>query len=170
MPPSQGGLVNTQALAGMYDNAVTNKYEDATIEFWNALFSVTFPPTDWGVVPHKYQISQKRPDFVIRRWYSSGGVVEVVVVEGKPQAQTEGQDAKADDQVLGYAVTALKEGPSDQKKIYAMRVVGVLIMVYEVYKNQPDRLQNLLQDYKDPKKDVVVLNEVFERIRTVDMF
>ncbi|KAK2812031.1 hypothetical protein FQN50_001740 [Emmonsiellopsis sp. PD_5] len=167
---TQGGLINTPALALQYYRAKEDPHEDSTIGLWDRLFNKYFEDNIWIVTPQKRQPNAERPDFIIEKLVSNNQFVEVIVVEGKPQEQTMSQDYSADIQVLNYARTALQAGMQrGQRKIFALRVVGVNLMAYRVTANDLTALTPLATDYMDPKQHHQAMLQVFQNIKTADV-
>ncbi|KAI9729201.1 MAG: hypothetical protein M1834_007108 [Cirrosporium novae-zelandiae] len=168
---SQGGLINTNALAHMYKFAEEDPLEDSTIGLWDTILHNLFQADDTVIIPNKRQPSGQRPDFIIRKFYPTGRFIELIVVEGKPQYQTASQDISADYQVLGYANEALAEGrPKGQTKVFAMRVVGVKAMFYEVRAQNPTVLRALAVDYLDPKFSSTTIVTLANMIKASNVF
>ncbi|KAF3484318.1 uncharacterized protein GIQ15_03642 [Arthroderma uncinatum] len=167
--PSQGGLINTIALAVQYDRALQDPNEDSTTGLWDRLLNNNFGGDNWIVTPQKRQTSGARPDFVIERFWSNSAFIEVIVVEAKPQHQTMSQDSYTDEQVLGYAINALETGQAKgQMKIFALRVVGTRMMAYKVTRaNQV--LTPLASDYMDPKVNEAAMRQVFDMIKNANV-
>ncbi|KAF3484303.1 uncharacterized protein GIQ15_03627 [Arthroderma uncinatum] len=149
--PSQGGLIDTNALAVQYDRASQDANEDSATGLWDRLLNNTFTDDSWIVTPQKRQATGARPDFVIERFWTNGAFIEVVVVEAKPEHQSMAQDNHTDEQVLGYARTALQTGQAKgQMKIFALRVVVGLGWVHELFGSQSSLSAYLLTIYLTP--------------------
>ncbi|KAI9824850.1 MAG: hypothetical protein M1819_000802 [Sarea resinae] len=171
--PTQGGWINTPALAAWYDRVLVDNREDTTYGLWTTLFARQFPSDQWIITPQRSQqpgSASERPDLVVERLYGGGTFVQVVVLEAKPERQTAAQDFMADQQVLRYAVLALQGGARHgQEWVFAARAVGTKIMVYRV--NKDNRvLEPVASDFMDPKRHAQALDQVFNRIRTQDIF
>ncbi|KAM5437057.1 hypothetical protein MferCBS31731_005712 [Microsporum ferrugineum] len=167
--PSQGGLINTTALAIQYDRAFRDTAEDPTAGLWNRLLNDIFGADSWIVTPQKRQGTGRRPDFGIERFWPNHEPIDVVVVEAKPQRQSMSQDHYADDQVLEYAKYALENGHRYQQKIFALRVVGTYVMGFKVTKAR-EILEPLSSDYMDAKNNAVAIMGVFDAIKNADVF
>ncbi|KAK2807275.1 hypothetical protein FQN50_005563 [Emmonsiellopsis sp. PD_5] len=164
------GLINTPALAIQYDRAKLDPNEDSATGLWDRLLNIHFDANSWIVTPQKRQEGGQRPDFIIERIWQNSTVIEVVVIEAKPQHQTMSQDHQADMQVFEYAMNSLHAGQQKgQKKIYALRVVGVHIMAYRVLVNE-GQLTPMVSDYLDPKRDSGALLQVFNTIKGANVF
>ncbi|EEH06950.1 predicted protein [Histoplasma capsulatum G186AR] len=167
--PTQGGLINTTPLAIQYDRALQDPYEDSTIGLWNRLLNAYFDNNSWIVTPQKCQETNTRPDFVIERFWANNSFIEVIIIKAKPQQQTMRQDHQTDEQVLSYTLNALHSGQQKgQRKIYALRVVGVYIMAYKVSINQPS-LTPMASDYMNPKQHVVAILQIFNTIKAANV-
>ncbi|KAI9732428.1 MAG: hypothetical protein M1834_001636 [Cirrosporium novae-zelandiae] len=171
---SLGGLINNNALAWTYKEAINGHEENPSKALWTALLSLYFPSSQGFIVTPRLRQGTDittRPDFVVEKIEDDGVVfTQIILCREKPQVQTESQDLAADSQAVLYGQQALQVAERRgirQKMVFVFRrPVGVLIKPCRLERDNPTALIPLSNDFLDPKQDAVEMFQVFATIKS----
>ncbi|KAM5433899.1 hypothetical protein MferCBS31731_006906 [Microsporum ferrugineum] len=167
--PTQGGLINTNALAIQYDRTAQDPRDDSAMGLWNRLLNDNFNGDSWIVTSKNLRLDSTRPGFVIEKVLPTGTYISAIVTEPKPQHQTMLQGQPVDNQALENAISALNSGRSrGQQKVFVLRVVGTQMMAFKVTVDEPF-LMPLTEDFMDVKIHGVNTVQIFDQIKSANV-